>query len=106
MKVEPATRTAWAQIELGTDVSLSNNGQLLDHGTVVAKTTSGSALWILSPTLERRMYRSNMGHHLVVEKAPTSPLPNVGTLVETSRGISNTIKEHHVPLPGSEPCHR
>ena len=75
MKVEPATRTAWAQVELGTDVSLSNNGQLLHHGTVVAKTTSGSALWILSPTLERRMYRHITGHQLTVEKAPTSPSP-------------------------------
>jgi hypothetical protein len=72
MNVEPATRTAWEQVELGTEVSLSNNGQLLHHGTVVAKTTSGSALWILSPTLERRMYRNNTGHHLTVEKAPAT----------------------------------
>ncbi|MDQ0867893.1 hypothetical protein QFZ70_000366 [Arthrobacter sp. V1I9] len=72
MEMEPAGRTAWAKVELGTEVSLSSNGQLLHHGTVVAKTTSGSALWVLSPTLERRMYRNNTGHHLTVEKAPTA----------------------------------
>jgi hypothetical protein len=72
MKVEPATRTAWSQVELGTEVSLSNNGQLLHQGTVVAKTTTGSALWILSPTLERRMYRNSTGHHLTVVKGPTT----------------------------------
>jgi hypothetical protein len=72
MNVEPATRAEWAQVVLGTKVSLSSNGQVLDHGTVVAKTTSGSALWILSPARERRMYRNNPGHHLTVEKVPTT----------------------------------
>jgi hypothetical protein len=38
----------------------------------VAKTTTGSALWILSPTLERRMYRNSTGHHLTVVKGPTT----------------------------------
>lgn len=70
MEVEPTTRSAWAQVELGTEVSLSNNGQLLHQGTVVAKTTSGSALWILSAGLDRRMYRNKGGHELTIEKTP------------------------------------
>jgi len=70
MTVEPTTRSDWARVELGTQVSLSNNGHLLQQGMVVAKTTSGSALWIVSPNSERRMYRNGCGHHLTVEQAP------------------------------------
>ncbi|TLM81964.1 hypothetical protein FDW83_14635 [Pseudarthrobacter sp. NamE2] len=70
MNVKPATRSDWARVELGTQVSLSGNGQLLHQGTVVAKTTSGSALWIVSANRERRMYRNGSGHHLTVEEAP------------------------------------
>lgn len=72
MDVEPTPHADWARVELGTQVSLSNNGQLLHHGTVVAKTTSGSALWIVAPNRERRMYRNSSGHQLKVEKTPVN----------------------------------
>jgi len=70
MNVETTTRADWARVELGTQVSLTDDGRLLHHGTVVAKTTSGSALWIVAPNRERRMYRNSSGHQLTVEKAP------------------------------------
>jgi hypothetical protein len=71
MKAEQQTPAEWPEVDLGTEVSLSRNGQLVHRGTVVAKTTSGSTVWVLSPSWERRMHHINDGHRLTIEKAST-----------------------------------
>jgi hypothetical protein len=70
MKTDHTTPAHWPEVDLGIEVALSRNGQTLHGGTVVAKTTSGSTIWVLSPSFERRMYHIDDGYFLTPGTAP------------------------------------